>query len=163
MRCVGLDWIGWRRRGYAFHHLRKFNDALENYDRSLELDQNYALAYANRGFTLYLMGRRHQAEADLLKAITLISAGMQTQHILSYVERIKRGRALYFLHRINEALEDFASAIALRPHSAEPLAERGCVLYRLERYEEAQVDLDRAWATNTLGTLPQTPISVSRA
>ena len=47
--------------------------------------------------------------------------------------------------------------------AAEPLAERGCVLYRLERYEEAQVDLDRAWATNTLGTLPQTHISVSRA
>src|SRR6185312_4720559 len=59
-----------------------------------------------------------------------------------------RGYLYKNLHRLDEALADFSSAIELQPEDDEFLVDRGRLLLLLMRHGEALADLDRAVAAN---------------
>ncbi len=62
VRGAPQDWLS---RGVALGLLGRHQEALESFDKAIELDPNNALAWLNRGAALYALGR-HQEALDLL-------------------------------------------------------------------------------------------------
>ena len=47
--------------------------AIEDFDKAIQLDPDYALAYANRGIAYHLLGQDEKSDADKAKACSLAS------------------------------------------------------------------------------------------
>ncbi|RKY72911.1 MAG: hypothetical protein DRQ14_05230 [Candidatus Latescibacterota bacterium] len=62
VRGNARDWLS---RGLVLGNLGRHEEALESFDKAIELDPNNALAWFNRGRALYALGR-HQEALDLL-------------------------------------------------------------------------------------------------
>jgi Flp pilus assembly protein TadD len=58
-------------RGIAYHYLENYEKAMDDLQKALELDPNYAWAYCNRGFVYESLGDLEQAKADYEKALSL--------------------------------------------------------------------------------------------
>ncbi|NJL68439.1 MAG: tetratricopeptide repeat protein, partial [Microcoleus sp. SM1_3_4] len=85
----------------VLNNLKRYDEALESYDRAIELDANFQWAWANRGWVLCRLGRYEQALISLEKAIEL---GKQSSNIF-----LNRAIAILGLNRWDEgiaALED---------------------------------------------------------
>jgi tetratricopeptide (TPR) repeat protein len=65
------DPIGYVRRGDAKACLKKYNDAIYDYIKAIEIEPKHALAYYRRGITEIAMGRNNDACTDLRKALEL--------------------------------------------------------------------------------------------
>ena len=55
----------------AYSMLGEHQNALEDYDRAIELDPDHALTYYNRGVVLQKLGKNALAEKDSNKACEL--------------------------------------------------------------------------------------------
>ncbi|HEV2385789.1 MAG TPA: tetratricopeptide repeat protein [Candidatus Acidoferrales bacterium] len=147
-----------------------YQPALALYDKALQIDPNYQLAYANRGGALRRLGRTQEALASLNKALEL-----NPKDVWAYDERAAaytdlgqyqrgiedadkaiqlnpkyqyaygdKGLALSKLGRYGDALAAFDAALALDPNYRFAYAERGLELSRLGRYQDAVASLDSA-------------------
>lgn len=58
-------------QGLALRRLRRYQEALVDYDRALALKPDYALAWNNRGVVLLDLGRNAEAEAAFNRALEL--------------------------------------------------------------------------------------------
>lgn len=58
-------------RGLAYGRLGNHRKALENFDRAIKLNKNYAKAYYNRGIAYGKLGNRRQAIEDTKTAARL--------------------------------------------------------------------------------------------
>jgi tetratricopeptide (TPR) repeat protein len=54
-------YIEWYNKGNAHYRLRKYSEAIECYDRALELNPNLAVAWYNKGITLKELGKHSEA------------------------------------------------------------------------------------------------------
>jgi TolB-like protein/cytochrome c-type biogenesis protein CcmH/NrfG len=94
------------QRARGEHHA-----ALEAFSRAIELDRNFAQAYANKGNELILVGRPAEAPALVEQAIRLSpfdpSIGMFHWTI---------GRSLFFTGQYREAIPWFRTSVATRPN-----------------------------------------------
>lgn len=159
-------------RGLALQALKRFEDALESYDRALALRPDYAEALFNRGVTLQRLRRLPEAvdsydraiavcadhaEALSNRGVALQDLGRLPEALESYGRALavrpnfaealcNRGNALKALKRLDHALESYNQALALRPNDAEVLYNRGNVFRELGRLEEAVASYDRALA-----------------
>ena len=59
---------GYYNRGNVSSALKDYRAALEDYDKALELDPEFAEAYFNRGLTHIFLGNNKQGIMDLSKA-----------------------------------------------------------------------------------------------
>ena len=64
---LNLNYIGYYKRGNANYKLRKLDDAIKDYTKSIELNQTYSNAYRNRGIAKYEICQEG-ACSDLKKA-----------------------------------------------------------------------------------------------
>jgi len=94
------------QRARGEHHA-----ALEAFNRAIELDRNFAFAYAHKGNELILVGRPEEAPPLVEQAIRLSpydpSIGM-FQWIV--------GRALFFIGRYEESIVWFRKSVQTRPN-----------------------------------------------
>jgi tetratricopeptide (TPR) repeat protein len=60
--------LAWNARGYAYLILRDHANAIQNFDRAIELNPKYANAYRNRGAARKAAGDTQGAAADLERA-----------------------------------------------------------------------------------------------
>ena len=51
--------------------LDKYEEAISDFTKAIELNQEYAYAYNNRGYAYYNLGKNEEAISDLTKAIEL--------------------------------------------------------------------------------------------
>jgi tetratricopeptide (TPR) repeat protein len=139
-KIQGLDTqskvILFERRGYAMGGLGKYREALDNFNRAIELDDKMAQAIAMRGQTLHELGKNEEALADFDRAIEL-------DEKMDWAIAM-RGQILRELGRYEEALADFDRAIELDEKMDWAIASRGQILRELGRYEEALTDFNRA-------------------
>ena len=94
VRGNARDWLS---RGLVLGNLGRHEEALESFDRAIELDPNDALAWLSRGAALGNLGRHQEALESFDKAIEL-----DPNNALAW---FNRGRALYALGRHQEALD----------------------------------------------------------
>ncbi len=162
------------KRGMAYVSRGELKPAIEDLDRALALDPDYAAALLLRGIAWSALGEERRAIADLNHALAL-----DGNNTLAYVHR---GIAYRKLKDDERAMEDFDYALGLDPHldevsllrsltygrfnerrrgletfdhalernpnDAQTLIVRGMAHCALGEYERAIKDLDRALALN---------------
>ena len=114
----------------------RYEEALADFTRAIDLHSDYSWAIAARGQTYRLMGRYEDALTDLTRAIELNPKSEE-----AYWERAETLRTT---GRHNEALDDFAHTLDLlsrlieaRPENASHHFNKGYLLFGLDRVEEA--------------------------
>ena len=125
-------------RGNVLLELKKYDEALANYDRAIELKPDYAEAYSKRGNALIDLKRLNEALASYDRAIVL-----KPDYANAYSNR---GNTLQRLKRFDEALASYDRAIELKPDSADAYSNRGNALEDLKRFDKAKLSHNRAIA-----------------
>ena len=157
-------------RGLTYQDTGKYDKAIEQYDKSIELNPNLANAYFNRGNAKDSLGHHEKAINDYNEAIRLnpdyadaythrgnanISLGRHEDAIADYDQAIRlnpdhaeaynnRGNAKNRLGQHQDAIADCDEAIRLKPNNAQPYFNRGIVNYRLGQHQDAIADCDQA-------------------
>lgn len=112
-------------RGVAHWRLAHYEDALKDFNRSIELYNGSAATYNNRANVLIDLGRYEEALADLNRAISLAPAYGAAYN--------NRGNANFQLGKHQDALNDYRRAIELMPTNAVPYNGRAQVQELLGR------------------------------
>ena len=126
----------YRERGRQHRLAGRYEQALADFNRAMDVKPQYPDALYGRGETYRLMRRYEEALADFDRAIDLEPEA--AWGIAS------RGETYQSMERYEEALADFDRAIDLEPEMAWVIASRGETYQSMERYEEALADFDRA-------------------
>ena len=124
-------------RGDTFFDLGKFEDAIQNYDKAIELDSNVNSAcYYNRGTAYFSLGKFEDAIQDYNKAIDL------NPNNASYY--YNRGTTFANLEKFEDAIQDYNKAIDLNPNDESVYYNRGVAFIYLNEYEKAIENLSKA-------------------
>lgn len=127
----------WTHEGdFLLFEQDQMEEALQAYDKAIELDPQFTSAWDGKGLALYGLGRYEEALQAFDKAIEL---DPQLENSLC-----NKGLALYGLGKDEEAIEAFDKAIELNPQSALAWKGKSFVLNKLGRYEEALLCSNKA-------------------
>jgi len=135
-------------RADALSELEKHDEALISYSKALEFDENYAIAWSNKGVIL----NDHFDVID--EAISCFERALQL--IPSYADaHLNLGVAHAKNKNYSKAFEHYESALKYDPHCVEAWINRGNAFNDLKRHEEAlasfgcaiklQPNLPEAW------------------
>ena len=119
--------------GTHYLNLKEYQQALENYDRAIQLNPNEAVAYIFRGVAYYELGNYQQAIKDYDRAIQLDPNRARAYHY--------RGSAFSSLGNYQQAIKDYDRAIELDPKLAMAYSSRGFSYWELGQIKAAQSDL----------------------
>jgi len=128
-------------RGYAYDELGEYQRALQDYDRAIELDPNYAKAYHNRGIAYDELGEYQRALQDYGCAIELDPNYAKAYH--------NRGDAYSELGEYQRALQDYDRAIELDPNYAISYYNRGDAYLRLKNTPQARDDYRHSYGLDS--------------
>jgi tetratricopeptide (TPR) repeat protein len=121
--------------GNALFQAGKVQDAIEQYERALSLQRDYADAHNDLGMALIEQGRLQEAISQYEQALQVgPDAGVHNN----------MGVALMRLGRLQEAVSQYQQALQLRPDYAEAHNNLGIALVRLGKVQEAMVHWQRA-------------------
>jgi tetratricopeptide (TPR) repeat protein len=161
-------------RGESHRLAGRYNDALADFNRAIELDPSDVWAIAGRGRTHEDMGCHVEALADLNQAVeldpvfllaiasrgeTLEAMGRHDEALADLNRAVQldpgdawaftcRGRIYETLGCYTEALADYNRAIELEPASPDSWAARGDIYQQMDLYEQALTDYHRAVELN---------------
>jgi len=125
---------GWR--GEIYRLMKRYEEALQDFNHAIELDPNYAWAIAIRGMTYQSMKRYEEAFQDFNQAIDLDPKDAWAIALHGQTHRLMK--------RYEEALKDFNQVLELDPKYAWAIAHHGVTYQAMERYEEALKDFNQA-------------------
>jgi len=123
-------------RGIAKWRMKQTKEAVDDFNRSIELSPENATLYNNRGNALMDLGHLEEAMKDFDRAIVLSPSYGAAYN--------NRGNAYAALHQYNAAFQSFRKAAEFLPQSAVPFNGRGRTHAELARYHAAVRDLTRA-------------------
>jgi serine/threonine protein kinase/Tfp pilus assembly protein PilF len=126
------------RRAEGHRVTRRYDSALEEFGRALELSHDSVDALAGRGHTLLSCHRVDDAAADLERALELDAT--------SVYALIGRGGVHMACNRATDALDDYTTALGLDPGSLEAVLGRSAALLRLNRLQDARAAVGTASA-----------------
>ncbi|MFQ5459432.1 MAG: tetratricopeptide repeat protein [Anaerolineae bacterium] len=119
-------------RGVAYIGLREYENATGDFTRAVELQADYAAAYANRGRAYVEMENYDAALRDLEKAVELNPGLVEAYGNMAH--------AYTGLDNADQALESYARAIEVSGGSAEIYFDRASLYYAIGRFGEALAD-----------------------
>lgn len=125
--------IAHRKKGQA---TGQFGPAIVDFDRAIELDSRFAVAYNERGFTYGSNRQYDRAIQDYDKAIEL-----DPRLLLAYSNR---GLAYFTKGEPDRAIADYDKAIELAPRFASAYSSRGLAYVMTGQFDRAFQDLDKA-------------------
>ncbi|WP_218461046.1 tetratricopeptide repeat protein [Rickettsia sp. TH2014] len=135
----GLDDIEeYLRKAEILDKLLKYEEALEAYDKAIELNSQCTEAYLGKWYIL----EEQEKNAEALE-VYIKTEELKIPNTDSYIH-FQSGNALDNLKRYEEAIQAFDKAIELKPDDAVAYYNKGNALNILERYEEAIVAYDKA-------------------
>ena len=129
---VGMDLINEEVRS-----LQGMEEAVETFERAIELDPTYARAYVGRARAHWFLDEYNLAKGDFDKAIELDPNDPTAYHWRGAYYRIE-------LDEFNKAILDFDKSIQLEPDNPEFWYERGRTYHSLEQSARALLDFDEA-------------------
>src|SRR5262245_24846084 len=127
-------------RGVAKWRMNQIKEAIEDFNKSIQLSPENAPVYNNRGNALMDLGHPDEAIKDFDRAIALSSSYGAAYN--------NRGNARVALGQYDAAFQDFRKAVELMPQSAVPFNGRGMAHEELKRHHAAVRDLTRAIGLN---------------
>lgn len=172
--------FAWYARGNALQEFKRYEEALRDYNKSIELDSTFADRYYNRGLARFALRDSIGAYNDLTKAIKIspryalayFQRGLVNENLKRNIEAIKDYSKCLFYYpdlalaynnradiklrmKDNEgAMKDFNMAVKLSPKSAQIIVNRAKVFLSFGRNQEAFDDCNRAISID-----PNYPIS----
>jgi len=114
----------------------KAEEALQHFDRAIEINPNDSDAWYYRGDTLADLGKYEEAIASFNRAIEI-----KPDHHEAW---ISRGLVLAILGRFNEAIDSYDRAIEIKPDDPDAWYYRGRTLVDFGKYERALESYNRA-------------------
>ena len=126
----------YNNRGLTYNTLKRYDEAIADYARAIELDPTDAKAFNNRGNAHKSLRRYDEALADFNQAIEFAPTFATIFN--------NRGNTYDALQRYEMALADYTRAIELDPTLAIAFNNRGNTYGTLQRHEEALADCTRA-------------------
>jgi len=137
------DAIFYLEKGNSCFNSKKFEEAIENYNKTIALNPNVSTVYVLRGNAYASLKKHEEAIEDYDKAADL---DPNNPKIYSY-----RGYAYAELEKYEEAIKDFNEAIKLGQNDPKIYYNRGSAYGGLEKYEEAIKDYNKAIALDPNG------------
>lgn len=119
---------------------QQFDQAVEYFDRLIEINPEHPSAYNARGVAFFELGQWDQAIESFTASIALDST--------SYKPFFNRGNAYMEKEEFTQAVIDYNFANGLDPQQTDIYYNRGLALLGLESYEDALVDFDMALMAN---------------
>ncbi len=170
-RLSATDWF---ERALAHQKAKRYTEAIEAYDKAIELKQEYAYAYNNRGLAYFALNQNEKAIANYNKSIELKPENFKAYNnmglvyealkqyekaIVNYDKAIElkqeyaeaysnRGIAYYFLRQYDMAIANYDKAISLNPEYFIAYGNRGFLYYDLKQYDMAIADFDKVISLN---------------
>ncbi len=127
----------WFQEAETARQAKRYEEAIRLYTQAIQINQQYALAYHNRGLAYYELRQFGKAIADYSRAIE-ISPKAATYYI-------NRGNVYHNeLKQYEKALADYTKAIELEPTDAFAYNHRGNTYCALKQYSNALNDLNLA-------------------
>ncbi len=121
-------------------NLKRYMEAIKDYNKAIELVPNDSEVYLNRGASKGYLKEYESSINDFNKAIEL---NPNDEHIY-----FNRGISKFDLKRYREAIEDYNKAIKLNPNYIDAYINRGASKFDLKRYREAIEDFNKAIELN---------------
>jgi tetratricopeptide (TPR) repeat protein len=116
-------------KGKALMYLKRYEEAIAEFDRATALDLNCAEAYSNKGETLMHLKQYEEALKEFDQAIAL---DLDDAELYS-----NKGKALMHLRRYEEAVAEFDRAVNLDTYNLHLYIDMGHILRYLKCYREA--------------------------
>lgn len=160
----------WKTKGNEYLNKQEYDKALECYEKSLELDSNYARSVHNIG-VVYNNKKEYQKALEYFdKALTLVDNGKDTSNLtlLLYSTFQEKGKALIGLNKNEEAVKCYEESIKYinkalenKPDDINLLITKGSSLFSLKKFEDAikcfdkvlSIDKDNYYALASKGFL----------
>lgn len=132
-----LSAMDWYRKGYAFR-FNEYNlkEAMNAFNKSIELDPKFALAYSGRAAIYCEWEMYEKALKESEQAVKLDPNNSFTLTV--------HGRSNIGLGKVEEGIEDLNRAIALNPSNVYTYSNRSHGYYLLKKYDKALADADKA-------------------
>ncbi|OQB53031.1 MAG: TPR repeat-containing protein YrrB [Deltaproteobacteria bacterium ADurb.Bin151] len=140
LKVTDRNWLAYNNRGTAYKDLGNYRQAIEDFNKAIEIKVNYADAYSNRGAAYKGLGNYGQAIEDYNKAIAI-----KPDEAMAYSNR---GNAYKGLGNYQQAIEDYNRAIEMKPDEAMAYGNRGVAYKGLGNYRQAIEDYNRAIEIN---------------
>jgi tetratricopeptide (TPR) repeat protein len=123
-------------RGYANMKLRRYELAVADHTRAIELNPQVGFAWNNRGVAYIKLGQPAKAVADCSRAIELNPKHANAWNC--------RGVASSKLGQTEQAVADYSRAVELNPKLTEAWYNRGVAYSKLNQPAKAVADFSRA-------------------
>jgi tetratricopeptide (TPR) repeat protein len=127
-------------RGVAYHDEGKYDLAISEFTKAIEINPTYAEAYCNRGAAYHENGLYDQAISDYSKALEI-----NPRDHMAYKNR---GSAYYETHKYELAISDYTKAIEINPRDDIVYNDRGNAFSALGKIEQAISDYNKAIEIN---------------
>jgi tetratricopeptide (TPR) repeat protein len=122
--------------GDRYYNSKRYDSALIQYTKAIDLDGTNYRAYNARGLTKIGLAEYYDAIADFSKAATLDPTQSNALN--------NRGLAKFYLGDKNAAIKDYSEALTLAPESVVTLKNRGHAYLQNTNYEAALADFSLA-------------------
>jgi tetratricopeptide (TPR) repeat protein len=140
LKVTDNNWLIYNNRGFAYDNLGNHKQAIEDFNRAIEIKPDFELAYNNKGNAYQGLGNSRQAIEDFNRAIE-IKPGYADAYY-------NRGIAYKGLGNYKQAIEDYGRAIEIKPDFAEAYNNRGAAYNSLENYRQSIEDFNRVIKIN---------------
>lgn len=127
---------GYNGLGLAYQHMSQYDKAIVSFDKAIALDQDYYVAYMNRGVLQGQSGSFDKAIEDLNRSIAINPKVAEAYS--------NRGIAYALLGRYDKALDDFNKALELNQNLAETYFNRGKLYFKTGQKGLALADFQKA-------------------
>ena len=137
----------WLNAGFYHNINTQFSSGLDCYDKALEIDPKFAVAWNGKGSSLHKLGRYTEALDCCDKALEI-----DPQHVYAWNNK---GVLLKKRGRFEEALDCYDKALEIDPKFAVVWNSKGSSLHSLGRYTEALDCYDKALQIDPRDTYPR--------
>lgn len=127
-------------RGQAYMQLRRFPEALGDFQKAIQAGIITPKLFLNRGKCLVILNKPEEAIPDLNKSIELEPKNPETWYFLAVAKEKTND--------LPGAAADYSKALQLQPDYLEALVNQGLVYVKLGKYSEAINDYSQALKIN---------------
>ncbi len=128
--------VAFNNRGVEFNKTGEYKQAIEDFNKALELNPAHKEAYNNLGVALANLGRNKEAIVAYNNALKIQPTYLNALY--------NRGNAYAKLNEADIALKDYDLVLKLEPKYLSVYNNRGLVLKSLGRLKDALNDFDKA-------------------